>query len=87
MTVFATVGSTRFDDLLESLWADDFLSHLSQFHSTLIVQCGMDKLFHREFSQASIDVKCFSYSNSLSSHINESDLVISHGGFSRFVRV
>jgi len=94
MHVFLTIGSTRFDSLIESAFTELFLSSLrKKGYSTLVIQCGNSAF---EFSsdiqngetqtlnRSGVDVEFWKFKPSLQEDYEKADLVISHAG--RFPR-
>lgn len=90
MHAFVTVGSTRFDDLVECAFSPAFLSSLHRKgYRQLVVQCGSStfgngKLFEGEGSFmteiSGIRIECWKYKPSLKQDFKRADLVISHAG-------
>lgn len=82
---FVTVGSTRFDKLIDSILSEDFLSQLvSQGFVRLVVQAGassvdMDlvEMFRENYN---MDIEVFDYKQSIQEDIERADLIIGHAG-------
>eukprot|EP01083_Nonionella_stella_P088369 246245_1 len=83
---FITVGTTKFDLLIEILNCGDILEllHIKGF-SKLTVQFGRGtvepaQLIERARSFPDFSVEAFRFADSLDEYINRADLVISHAG-------
>ena len=84
-TVFVTVGTTEFDQLITRLDRIEFLSCLHQHgYSKLILQYGRGTHIPNVISDESgtfcIDAECYRYKPSLEEDMKRADLVISHCG-------
>jgi len=83
MQAFVTVGSTKFDDLIDATASEDFLTRLSAGgYTRLVVQYGNSKLrqpFQNGTSQG-VEVIAWSFKPNLSEEYLAADLVISHAG-------
>lgn len=90
MLAFVTVGSTKFDDLVQVAISEDTLSALRRKgYTKLVVQCGNSS---HEFSalvqddrvcqteRGGIDIEIWKFKPSLQRDYEEADLVVSHGG-------
>ena len=83
MQAFVTVGSTKFDDLIDIVASEDFLARLSaNGYTRLVVQYGnsnMRPLFPDETSHG-VKVITWKFKSSLSEEHLAADLIISHAG-------
>jgi len=90
MHAFVTVGSTRFDTLIQAVFTEDILSSLCRKgYTNLVVQCG-NSTFELAFaiqngdthkmSRAGVDIEFWMYKSSLQEDYEKADLVISHAG-------
>ena len=97
MRVFVTVGSTRFDDLVDTVLSSPVLeSFKKQGFETIIIQCGqyeggqVDTTAHRDdtwsLERDGLMVQMWRYKQSLSEEFEVADLVLSHAGTSLHVR-
>src|ERR1700677_4084344 len=90
MRVLVTVGSTRFDALVETALSQPVLNALSQKgYSDIVVQCGnsrVDELGTTDVEgivhKYGLDVKVWRFKPSLDEEYNAADLVIGHAGLS-----
>lgn len=88
MRVLVTVGSTRFDALVETTLSQPVLSVLSQkSYSDVVVQCGnsrVDELGSTDVEgivhKYGVDVKIWRFKPSLDEEYDAADLVIGHAG-------
>ncbi|KAF9069852.1 glycosyl transferase [Rhodocollybia butyracea] len=91
MLAFVTIGSTRFDDLVQSVFSPTVLSSLLQKGYThIVVQCGNsefpyahllaggEELFQVE--KEGVSIECWKFKPSLQMDYDRADLVISHAG-------
>jgi len=90
MHAFVTVGSTRFDALVQAVFREDVLSSLyRKGYTNLVVQCG-NSTFELAFaiqsgdaqkiSRAGVDILFWAYKPSLQEDYEKADLIISHAG-------
>jgi beta-1,4-N-acetylglucosaminyltransferase len=81
MSVFVSVGTTRFDELINTVLGEDVLNALkAKGHSKVVVQTGNSD-FQWEGPQTSpIPVELFKFKSSLEEDISGASLVISHAG-------
>ena len=90
MHAFVTVGSTRFDTLVQAVFTEDVLSSLyRKGYTRLVVQCG-NSTFElastikngntHKMNRAGVDIEFWSYKPSLQEDYEKADLVISHAG-------
>jgi UDP-N-acetylglucosamine transferase subunit ALG13 len=90
MRVLVTVGSTRFDALVETALSQPVLSALSQKgYSDIVIQCGnsrVDELGTTDVEgivhKGGLDVKVWRFKPSLDEEYDAADLVIGHAGLS-----
>ncbi|ESK96878.1 glycosyltransferase family 1 protein [Moniliophthora roreri MCA 2997] len=91
MLAFVTVGSTRFDALVNCVLSQSVLASLhNKGYTQLVIQCGnsdfdfchlFDKVedtFHLE--KSGVTIECWKYKSSLQGEYERADLVISHAG-------
>src|SRR6266702_1314797 len=94
MRVLVTVGSTRFDALVETTLSQPMLNVLSQKgFSDVVVQCGnsrVDELGSTDVEgivhKYGVDVKIWRFKPSLDEEYDAADLVIGHAGLSPLPR-
>ncbi|KAF9647348.1 glycosyltransferase family 1 protein [Thelephora ganbajun] len=90
MQAFVTVGSTKFDDLIDTVTSEDFLTRLSASgYTRLVVQYGSSKLrqpFRNETSHG-VEVIAWQFKPGLSEEYLAADLVISHAGSGTILEV
>lgn len=89
MYAFVTVGSTRFDGLVQRALSDTVINVLrSKGYSKIIVQCGNSDfdtaLYERDgeawFRRDDEDVVVWRFKPSLNEEYRQADLIISHAG-------
>jgi len=79
MTAFVTVGSTKFDLLVESVLSIECLGALERRgYGTLIIQYGNSQL--PTIPQSKVSVTAYKFKQSLAQDIRQADVVISHAG-------
>lgn len=86
-TLFVTVGSTRFDDLINRIVDDDIIELLVQKNfKKIILQVGNgdhDNLLNKNHIYSKdnrFEIIAYRYKSSLKNDLESSDLVISHAG-------
>jgi beta-1,4-N-acetylglucosaminyltransferase len=90
MIVFVTVGTTKFDLLVQNILSEPVLHILRlKGYSSLVVQCGKSKLgtiseTNWPIEKDGIRVEVWPFKASLHSEYSRADLVISHAGLSVF---
>lgn len=93
MRVFVTVGSTRFDDLVQRTLSDAVVDILrGKGYSTIVVQCGNSEFDTGRYTQQGeswmrdLDgggtIEVWRFKPSLQEEYEQADLVISHAGTS-----
>ncbi len=89
MRVLVTVGSTRFDSLVEAALSQPVLNTLTQKgYSHVIIQCGnsrVDDAFsptdrERNFRRHGVNIDVWRFKPSLDEEYDAADLVIGHAG-------
>ncbi|KAG2756020.1 glycosyltransferase family 1 protein [Suillus brevipes Sb2] len=88
MLVFVTVGSTRFDALVEAAISEPVLSTLRDSgYGHLILQRGNSTIKSEEFNGESctiqrhgVDIEIWRFKSSIQAECEQADLVISHAG-------
>ena len=83
MQAFVTVGSTKFDGLIDVIASEDFLTTLSASgYTRLVVQYGNSKVRQPFYNGTShgVEVITWTFKSSLSEEYLAADLVISHAG-------
>jgi len=83
MQAFVTVGSTRFDDLIDAIASEDFLTRLlAGGYTRLVVQYGNSKLPQKFRTETSCgaEVIAWPFKPNLGEEYLAADLVISHAG-------
>ncbi|XP_036404863.1 UDP-N-acetylglucosamine transferase subunit ALG13 homolog [Megalops cyprinoides] len=80
-TVFVTVGTTRFDELIESVASEETVRVLSDLgYQKLVLQVGRGSVLPDPDSCAGLVVDAFRFKDSIAEDIRDADLVISHAG-------
>lgn len=85
MTLLVTVGSTKFDALIEKVFSEEVANLLTSLHfNRLIVQTGAsdyDQLKVEELRKnRQLEIEVFKYKNSLVEDIDRADVVMGHAG-------
>ncbi len=86
MKIFATVGTTKFDDLLSILLSTQVFTQLKKLgYTSIIIQSGNSNLSFltdslRQQLQSILPFEIFNFAPSLSEYMKNADLIISHGG-------
>ncbi|EAU88251.1 glycosyltransferase 28 [Coprinopsis cinerea okayama7 len=89
MRVFVTVGSTKFDALVQKVLTDEVLSALKKRgYSEIVVQCGNSFFAGHDsvgdvehvVQRGSVTVTIWKFKPSLEEEYEKADLVISHAG-------
>ncbi len=89
MHAFVTVGSTRFDGLVERALSDSVIDTLrAKGYSKIVVQCGnshfdtglYENLGERWVRKDDEDIEVWRFKPSLQEEYAQADLVISHAG-------
>ncbi|KAI8088551.1 glycosyl transferase [Thamnidium elegans] len=85
MSLFVTVGSTGFDDLVSKVTCQSFLSSLTLLGiNKVCVQYGTSEpIFIKNiqtYNGPRIDITGYKYKNSIAEDIEQADIVISHAG-------
>lgn len=93
MRAFVTVGSTKFNDLVQTVLLEDTLQAFKAAGYTEVsVQCGNSSFEHSAkvdkegvytVEQSGVSISCWSYKPSLEEEYDRADLVISHAGVCR----
>lgn len=83
--VFATVGTTCFDRLVETLTSKPVLYVLERLgYTKLIVQIGRGAFEPEAFRKKGFALEFYRYKDSLNQDMNEASLIISHAGINSF---
>lgn len=85
LTLFATVGSTRFDKLIESIISDDSAEQLNTLgFAKVILQVGKSEYDIKQVeilrNDYKIDIEIYDYKSSIQEDIEKADVVIGHAG-------
>ena len=89
MLAFITVGSTRFDALVQAVFSSTVLSSLSnKGYARLVVQCGNSEFPYKDrvaadglhLNKDGVQIECWKFKPSLQTEYAKADLVISHAG-------
>lgn len=96
MLVFVTVGSTKFDALLQATISEPVLTalHAKGFvrvvlqrgNSDLDLDCGASTRDSLTIRKAGLDIETWKFKLSIQDEIERADLVISHAGKDTWVR-
>ncbi|KAK6185057.1 hypothetical protein SNE40_007378 [Patella caerulea] len=79
-TVFVTVGTTQFDDLIQTICSTSVTEELNKLgYTDLILQIGNGKDPERVDEQ-NLNIKFYRFKNSIEEDISNASLVISHAG-------
>jgi len=90
MQAFVTVGSTKFDDLIDAIASEDFLTRLSASgYTRLVVQYGNSKLRQQIRNETShgVEVIAWPFKPDLAEEYRASGLIISHAGSGTILEV
>ncbi|XP_054887119.1 UDP-N-acetylglucosamine transferase subunit ALG13 homolog [Poeciliopsis prolifica] len=80
-TVFVTVGTTRFDELIENVTSSEATQVLKfRGYERLVLQVGKGSLLPDADSCAHLSVEAFRFKDSIAEDMKQADLVISHAG-------
>lgn len=86
MQIFVTVGTTKFQELIDTISKRDFLELIvSQGFTRLVVQYGSSKI--TEVTHPNVSITFYDYKPSLDPDYIASDLVISSGGAGTILEV
>lgn len=85
LTLLVTVGSTRFDALIERIFSEDVANLLTSLHfNRLIVQTGASDYDKRKVESIrknhQLQIEVYDYKNSLLDDIDRADVVMGHAG-------
>ncbi|VDB82625.1 unnamed protein product [Peniophora sp. CBMAI 1063] len=85
MRVFITVGSTKFDALIEAVLSQSVLEALSsRGYGEVVVQCGNSRVEDAILGDARLlhgaRVSVYRFKPSLTQDVDDADLIISHAG-------
>lgn len=92
-SIFVTVGTTQFDDLVEAIQSDEILTLLQKVQCKLLrIQYGGGKkidvaTIDKVEKQFAIQIECFDFKANIASDIMQSDLIISHAGAGSCIEV
>lgn len=80
-SVFLTVGTTSFDELIACISSEHTISTLKDLgYNRVILQIGRGTVEPKSYSTASFTLDVFRYKDSVAEDIQNADLVISHAG-------
>lgn len=80
-TVFVTVGTTSFDELIENVTSSEAVQALkSRGYDRLVLQVGRGSLLPDAESCPHIRLEAFRFKDSIAEDMERADLVISHAG-------
>lgn len=91
--VFVTVGTTRFDDLVDALGTENVLGELQNLGcQQLVIQLGHgndipESIIALATSKYGIHCECYRLKKSIAEDIRSADLVISHAGAGSCIEV
>ncbi|KAL0092628.1 glycosyltransferase family 1 protein [Phycomyces blakesleeanus] len=84
MSIFVTVGSTGFDDLVEAATSASFLSFLEmRGYRNLVIQYGSSETIYSRTTFptiSNITVTGYSYKSSIEEDMKQADIIVSHAG-------
>ena len=79
--VFATVGTTSFDRLVETLTSKPILNVLQRLgYTKLVVQIGRGLFEPESFKKKGFALEYYRYKDSLTNDMSQASLIISHAG-------
>jgi beta-1,4-N-acetylglucosaminyltransferase len=89
MRAFVTVGSTRFDALLDAILCTECIQALAEkgFHELVIQSGEASPTIPLQIENLGVHISCWSFKSSLLSDFQAADLVISHAGSSADISV
>ncbi|THU86438.1 glycosyl transferase [Dendrothele bispora CBS 962.96] len=97
MLAFVTVGSTRFDSLVDRVLSEEVLASLrGRGYTKLVVQCGNSAFGHANLLQQEtelhlekdgVSIELWKFKPSLQEEYERADLVISHAGSGTIIDV
>ncbi|KAJ4488056.1 glycosyl transferase [Lentinula aciculospora] len=98
MLAFITVGSTRFDGLIQSVFSTPVLTNFSnKGYTNIVVQCGNSEFPHVhllaqgeqsfQLEKDGLLIECWKFKPSLQEDYERADLIISHAGSGTIVDV
>ncbi|XP_048885647.1 UDP-N-acetylglucosamine transferase subunit ALG13 homolog [Brienomyrus brachyistius] len=80
-TVFVTVGTTSFDDLIASVISQEAVQALvARGYEELVLQVGRGSILPGRDSCPGLTLQAFRFKDSIAGDIQRADLVISHAG-------
>ncbi|XP_041111996.1 UDP-N-acetylglucosamine transferase subunit ALG13 homolog isoform X2 [Polyodon spathula] len=80
-SVFVTVGTTSFDELISCVTSEDVILALRELgYGRLVLQIGRGTVQPVPYSSAQFTLEVFRYKDSITEEIRTADLVISHAG-------
>lgn len=92
-SVFVTVGTTQFNELITAIISDEILGRLQAFQCKVLkIQYGAGQEINKTTidhikTQFSIQIECFDFKANILSDITSSDLIISHAGAGSCIEV
>ena len=79
--VFATVGTTSFDRLVETLTSKPILNALERLgYTKLVIQIGRGSFEPESFKKKGFALEFYRYKDSLRDDMSQASLIISHAG-------
>ncbi|XP_076015653.1 UDP-N-acetylglucosamine transferase subunit ALG13 [Genypterus blacodes] len=80
-SVFVTVGTTSFDELIESITTTEAIQALKNLgYEHLVLQVGRGSVLPAPESFPHVKLEAFRFKDSIAEDIKQADLVISHAG-------
>ncbi|XP_070769691.1 UDP-N-acetylglucosamine transferase subunit ALG13 isoform X2 [Enoplosus armatus] len=80
-TVFVTIGTTSFDELIESITCPESVQALkARGYERLVLQVGRGSLLPDADSCPHVRLEAFRFKDSIAEDIKQADLVVSHAG-------
>lgn len=80
-TVFVTVGTTSFDELIETIISSESLEALkSRGYEKLVLQVGRGAILPTPDSCSEITLEAFRFKDSIAEDMMQADFIISHAG-------
>uniref|UniRef100_A0A1A8N2Q8 UDP-N-acetylglucosamine transferase subunit ALG13 n=1 Tax=Nothobranchius pienaari TaxID=704102 RepID=A0A1A8N2Q8_9TELE len=80
-TVFVTVGTTSFDELIESITSSEVTQELKiRGYERLVLQVGRGSVLPAADSCSHVRLEAFRFKDSIAEDMRQADLVVSHAG-------
>lgn len=92
MSLFITVGSTGFDELIDKVTSEAFLTSLTLLgiHKVCVQYGSSEPIFIKNiqaYNGPRIDITGYKYKTSITEDIEQSDIILSHAGSGTILQV